>query len=67
MAFGWRPGRNPETDRYVAMAKEKDMDRHRAEMDRRRGWRPPRRRPLAGAWRLFRRFVGRVDRIGPPA
>jgi hypothetical protein len=70
MAFGFPPGRHPETDRYIALAKEQDMDRRRAEVERRRGWRSSAegRRPLLlGPWRLFRRFVGRVDRIGPGA
>jgi hypothetical protein len=61
---------HPETTRYLAMAKEQEMDRHRAQAERFSGERPRSGRGgslLTAPWRMFRRVVGRVDSIGPIA
>jgi hypothetical protein len=60
------PDRNPLIHEELLRAQSSDLDRLRAEA-RHRDDLPP--RPWLGAriWRFFRRFVGRVDTIGPAA
>jgi hypothetical protein len=62
--------RSSEWVRQIAQAKEQEWDRlrQRSELfgvDQRR--RPPLLSPFRATARFFRRYVGRVDRIGPNA